>query len=253
MLNSVDLNDKTYDELLAEALAQIPLYSKEWTNYNISDPGITLLQNLTAFQMLQQEAINDVPEEIREKLLKLMGYTARELRPAAVLVQAPHQGGPVLPAGYQLWSGSVPFETVEKLPLQPWGVEAVYAERDGTYRDLTRMLEEEAGVTAFPFGREPVPGNALVCVLSGLPEMGEPLRFWLQVAEEELRTPFRDETEIPVFSRVRWQYYTSAGWRDARFQDETMGLLRSGQVILWLEEELPEPLTETPVSGCAVR
>ena len=44
MLNSLNLSDKTYDELLAEAVAQIPLYSAEWTNFNVSDPGITLLQ-----------------------------------------------------------------------------------------------------------------------------------------------------------------------------------------------------------------
>ena len=62
MLNSVNLNDKTYGELLAEAVARIPLYSREWTNFNVSDPGITMLQNLTAFQLLQQEAINQVPE-----------------------------------------------------------------------------------------------------------------------------------------------------------------------------------------------
>lgn len=53
MLDSINLNDKTYQELLLEAIAQIPLYSKEWTNYNISDPGITILQNLTAFQLAQ--------------------------------------------------------------------------------------------------------------------------------------------------------------------------------------------------------
>ena len=102
MLNSLNLSDKTYEELLAEAVAQIPLYSAEWTNFNVSDPGITLLQNLTAFQLLQQEAINDVPEETRRKLLKLVGYAARENRAATVLVQAPELGGPIRPEGHQL-------------------------------------------------------------------------------------------------------------------------------------------------------
>ena len=37
MLNSLNLSDKTYEELLAEAVAQIPLYSAEWTNFNVSD------------------------------------------------------------------------------------------------------------------------------------------------------------------------------------------------------------------------
>lgn len=253
MLNSINLNDKTYDELLTEAIAQIPLYSREWTNFNPSDPGITILQNLTAFQMLQQEAINEVSEETRIKLLKLMGYTPLENRPATVLVQAPAQGGAVLPAGYRLWSGETSFEAQETVSLQPWGLEAVYTQRDGEFRNLTRLLEFGTEMVAFPFGRAPEPGNALICVLSGTPEVGEPLRLWLQVAEEELRTPFRDESELPVLSRLRWQYYTSEGWKDARCVDETMGMLRSGAVTLWLEDGFPVPQAETPMEGCALR
>ena len=203
MLNSLNLSDKTYEELLAEAVAQIPLYSAEWTNFNVSDPGITLLQNLTAFQLLQQEAINDVPEETRRKLLKLVGYTARENRTATVLVQAPERGGPILPEGHQLWSGAIPFETTGTVALNPWGLAAVYAGGSGGERDVTRLLDPATETVAYPFGREPEPGNSLICVLSGVPEMGEPLRLWFQVAEEELRTPFTDETEIPAFSRVR--------------------------------------------------
>lgn len=253
MLNSINLNDKTYDELLTEAIAQIPLYSREWTNFNPSDPGITILQNLTAFQMLQQEAINEISEETRIKLLKLMGYTPLENRPATVLVQAPAQGGAILPAGYRLWSGEIPFEAQDALSLQPWGLEAVYAQRGGEVRNLTRLLEFGTETMAFPFGRTPEPGNALICVLSGTPEVGEPLRLWLQVAEEELRTPFQDESELPVFSRLRWQYYTAEGWKDARCTDETMGMLRSGAVTLWLEDGFPVPQAETPVEGCALR
>ena len=36
MLNSRNLEDKTYEELMAQALLQIPLYSQEWTNFNPS-------------------------------------------------------------------------------------------------------------------------------------------------------------------------------------------------------------------------
>ena len=38
MLNSVNLDDKTYQDLMAEALNKIPLYSREWTNFNTSRP-----------------------------------------------------------------------------------------------------------------------------------------------------------------------------------------------------------------------
>lgn len=253
MLNSVNLNDKTYEELLSEAIAQIPLYSKEWTNYNVSDPGITILQNLTAFGLLQQESINNVPDGVKRKLLKLMGYTARENRPATVLVQSPAQGGPILPALYRLWSGTIPFETTETVPLNAWGLAAVYAEENGKYRDLTRILSAGTETAAFPFGRHPAAGNAFTCVLSGTPEVGEPIYLWLQVAQEERRTPFHDEKEIPTFAKVRWQYKTADGWCDARFEDETKGLLRSGAVKLWLEGALPAAQEDTPVSGCALR
>lgn len=253
MLNSIDLNDKTYEELLTEAIAQIPLYSREWTNYNPSDPGITMLQNLTAFQLLQQEAINEVSEEIRCKLLKLVGYSPRLNRPATVLVQAPAEGGGILNAGFRLWSGEMSFELLQMQPLQPWGLEAVYAENHGKYRDLTRLLEYSNDSMAFPFGRRAASGETLVCVLSGTPEVGEPIRLWVQVAEEELRTPFRKESEIPDFSRVRWQYYTAQGWQDARFTDETIGMLRSGAVTLWLENGFPTAQNEAPAEGCALR
>ncbi len=253
MLNSINLSDKSYEELLAEAVAQIPLYSKEWTNFNQSDPGITILQNLTAFGLLQQEAINEVSEEIKTKLLKLIGYTPKGNCAAKLLVQAPHDGGPILSVGHQLWSGSIPFETTENVELNPWGLSAVYAGTEDKLRDITRLLDENTDTFAYPFGREPEVGNGFICVISGIPEVGVPIHMWLSIAEEELRTPFDDETEIPVFSRLRWQYYTDEGWQDARFEDETIGLLCSGKVTLYLENGFPAVFEEAQTSGCAFR
>jgi hypothetical protein len=71
MLSSINLNDKSYEDLIAEALRQIPLYSGEWTNFNRSDPGITILQNFSAFNALQQSYINEMTDEIRRALLRL--------------------------------------------------------------------------------------------------------------------------------------------------------------------------------------
>lgn len=249
MLNSLDLSDKTYEELLAEAVAQIPLYSSEWTNFNVSDPGITLLQNLTAFQLLQQEAINNVPEAVLRKLLKLVGCTARENRPATVLAQAPAEGGPILREGFRLWSGTLPFETEQTVTLSPWGLEAVRAGADGGERDVTRLLDPATESAVCPFGQQPHSGNYLLCRLSGVPEVGEPLRLWAQVADEELRTPFDSETQIPDFAQVRWQYWTERGWQDAETTDETRGFLRSGCITLRLTGPLPAQLD----GACALR
>ena len=74
MLTNRNLAVKEYEQLIEEAIAQIPLYTKEWTNYNPSDPGITILENLTAFSALQQSEINTVTEKAKWKLLALAGF-----------------------------------------------------------------------------------------------------------------------------------------------------------------------------------
>jgi hypothetical protein len=39
-----NLDDRTYDDLMQEALSLLPSYDADWTNYNPSDPGITLIE-----------------------------------------------------------------------------------------------------------------------------------------------------------------------------------------------------------------
>ena len=38
------LDDRSYDDLIAEARALIPAFAPEWTDHNPSDPGIALLE-----------------------------------------------------------------------------------------------------------------------------------------------------------------------------------------------------------------
>lgn len=38
------IDDRNYAELLGEALARIPVYTPEWTDFNRSDPGVTLVE-----------------------------------------------------------------------------------------------------------------------------------------------------------------------------------------------------------------
>ena len=38
------IDDRRYQDLLSEALARIPVHTPEWTNFNRSDPGVTLVE-----------------------------------------------------------------------------------------------------------------------------------------------------------------------------------------------------------------
>jgi hypothetical protein len=67
------LDDRTFDQLVAESRSLIPRYSDRWTDLNLSDPGITLLE---LFAYLTESAIfqlDQLPEETVERFLAVAG------------------------------------------------------------------------------------------------------------------------------------------------------------------------------------
>lgn len=57
-----NLDDRTFDDLVAEALAMIPARAPEWTNHNESDPGVTLIElfaYLTEMLIYRQNRVSD--------------------------------------------------------------------------------------------------------------------------------------------------------------------------------------------------
>ena len=67
------LDDRSYRDLLNEAIARIPVHTPEWTNFNDSDPGITLLQ---LFAFMNENLLfrsNLIPERNRLKFIQLPG------------------------------------------------------------------------------------------------------------------------------------------------------------------------------------
>ncbi len=72
-LSVPNLDDRTFDQLAAEARSLLPRYSPEWTDHNPSDPGITLLE---LFAFLAETAIyqlNRIPERSLENFAALVG------------------------------------------------------------------------------------------------------------------------------------------------------------------------------------
>src|SRR5437764_13598341 len=67
------IDDRRYQDLLDEALARIPVYTPEWTNFNKSDPGVTILE---VFAFLTENLLyraNQIPDRNRRKFLQLLG------------------------------------------------------------------------------------------------------------------------------------------------------------------------------------
>lgn len=251
MLNSINLNDKTYEELMAEALSRIPMYTDEWTNFNTSDPGITILQNLTAFNLLQQSYINQVGEPIRRKLLKLLGIVPQPNRAARVLLEAQTDRPLRLQQHMRFKASDLVFETDRETVLNPWRIAAFYSENEGVYRDLTYLLNRDVRAGTEVFGPNPRPGIALYCILSGKPETGKQIILYAHAGHHGIRNPIDSLSDLR-FAEVSWQYYTEGGWREAQAEDGTYAFITDGEIRLTLDDE-PAVFTDTPTEGYAFR
>ncbi len=67
-----NLDDRTYNDLMAESLNLIPTYAPDWTNYNPSDPGITLLEVFAYLTEILIYRLNQVTDENQVAFLKLI-------------------------------------------------------------------------------------------------------------------------------------------------------------------------------------
>ena len=69
MLRVEEIAGRTYQERMGDTLTALPLISGEWTNYNASDPGITILENL---KKITKEAIINAYSEIKKSSRKIV-------------------------------------------------------------------------------------------------------------------------------------------------------------------------------------
>src|SRR5919112_1319515 len=92
------LDNRNFEQLLAEAKRRIPVYTPEWTNFEIdSDPGITIVQ---LFAFLTENLLyraDRIPERNRLKFLQLLGIPLQQAAPALGIVRVRNERGPVEP------------------------------------------------------------------------------------------------------------------------------------------------------------
>ncbi|MCL1806971.1 MAG: hypothetical protein FWG31_04640 [Oscillospiraceae bacterium] len=250
MLQSINLNDKTYLELLEEAVSQIPLLGGEWTNFNVSDPGMTILQNFTSFQYLQRNAINTVTDAVKLKLLKLLGLEPSDAAEAVCLFE-PEE--PIdLPPYTKFRADNLVFETTRAEKTSPWGIASVYSEFDGVYTDVTTLLDRKLPAGAAVFGSPVRAGASFCCILRGKPDFSKKITLYARAVGDPRRNPFEKE-DNPVFAELCWQLFTENGWEDLTARDGSNRLLSSGEISFEPTALQPAVCSETPEEGIAIR
>ena len=119
------IDDRRYDDLLEEALARIPVHTPEWTNFNRSDPGVTLVEVFAFLTETLLYRANQIPERNRKKFLQLLRIPLRTASAARGIVTITNNAATtdpqplVVSAGVEVRAGQVPFRTTRSVDVLP--------------------------------------------------------------------------------------------------------------------------------------
>src|SRR3954454_6645954 len=106
------LDTRSFHDIVDEALGRIRLHNPEWTNFNRSDPGVTLIE---LFAFLTESLLyraNQMPERNRRAFLALLGVPVQPASSAQGIVTLQNVRGErralTLAYGLEVRAGTVP-------------------------------------------------------------------------------------------------------------------------------------------------
>ncbi|WP_213450302.1 putative baseplate assembly protein [Rhizomonospora bruguierae] len=235
-LPAPNLDDRRFQDLVDDAKRLVQRRCPEWTDHNVSDPGVTLIE---AFAFMVDQLLyrlNRVPDRNYLKFLDLIGL--RPFPPTAATVDvtfwlsAPREQAVPVPAGTQVATvrteGEEPvtFATTEDIAIVPTRMSRVLTQPNGEEpADRTDDLTGEQWVPCF--AERPVPGDAVLFGLNDpAPGCAVMLRLDCVVAGRGV-----DPRDPPLV----WEAWTDSGWRACAVERDTTGALnRAGEVVLHL-------------------
>ena len=178
-LTPPNLDNRRFDDLVAEARQRIPRYTPEWTNFNDSDPGMTLVKLHAWMTETILFSLNQVPDLNYVAFLNLIGLQPRPARPARTelsftLDKLDKPSDPLtvyLPLGVKVavddpnLKQDVVFETDASATAIRAEFGAVIVPASGTMREMVTLFDDKAGTVTWahsfdPFGAAPAAGAA---------------------------------------------------------------------------------------------
>ncbi|MEO5832701.1 MAG: putative baseplate assembly protein [Nakamurella sp.] len=234
VLPAPNLDDRRFQQLVDDAKRLVQQRCPTWTDHNVSDPGVTLIEAFA--QMVDQliYRLNRVPDRHYIKFLELIGV---ELRPPAAArgrvtfwLSAPQPQTVVVRAESEVATprtdvtDPIVFSTVGQLDIVPCSfARAASAPVGGDVLDHTLTLRSNQSFDCFQ--RVPQPGDALLVGLSqAVPSCAVVIRMDCRVRGLGVR---------PDWPPLVWEAWTGGGWTPCDLErDETGGLNRAGDVVL---------------------
>ncbi len=228
------LDDRRFQDIVDEAKRLIPRYCPEWTDHNLSDPGVALIELFAWMTEMILYRLNQVPDLHYTRFLDLMGI--RLFPPAAAWTEeafwlsAPQTSAVTVGAGTQVGTirteqeESIVFMTDGDLQIVPPALsKCVTSQQGGQYEDHWDELR--------------IPGEQVTCFRSVSPDDAVYFGFDAGLADNIIRLELKARVEgvgvDPKRPPWAWEAWTGEEWAEARvYRDSTGGLNADGEVVL---------------------
>ncbi|MFJ4570729.1 putative baseplate assembly protein [Streptomyces sp. NPDC088846] len=237
-LPSPHLDDRHFQGLVDEAKRLVQQRCPEWTDHNVSDPGVTLIEAFATMVDQLVYRVNRVPEKSYLTFLDLIGVRLHPPTAAHTDVtfrlSAPQPEPVRVRAGTEVATvrteteEAVVFTTVRELSVVP--CEFAHLATWPTSGDAVDRTEELALGRAVPcFDTTPTPGDTLYLGLSAAVPSGVVV-LRLDCAVEGVGVD-------PLRPPLLWEAWDGSAWAVCEVEkDDTGGFNRSGELILHLPE-----------------
>ncbi|WP_029322086.1 baseplate J/gp47 family protein [Butyrivibrio sp. AE3004] len=253
MLRVEELKARTYEERMEDVLLELPIRSSEWTNYNASDPGITILENLTAFSALQGAEIVTLSYRAKMALLKMAGFLPKRGKCARVLLSADDLEEPmVIPAGERFHLGSLCFENLKEGVIGQSKIAGIFTDDGKEVKDYSYILDKDISVPAKLFGETPKKGNSIYFIVEGDPSDYKEILLYISIMANSARNITEDRTEH-IFADIVWECFTDDGFEKLKVRDFTGAFINSGEIRLSMPKGKPRIYENTPRKGYCIR
>lgn len=247
-----NLDDRRFQDLVDDAKRLVMRRCPEWTDHNVSDPGVTLIETFAYMTDQLLYRLNRVPDRLYVKFLELIGVRLLPPTPARSSVTfwltAPAEQPMTLRTGTRVATvrtetdDPVEFSTVEDLEIVPCELQALSTEAVGAKEREDRTEGLRIGGTFPAFSDVPASGDALMVALSDpVPSCAVLLR---------VRAHIDGVGVDPDNPPLGWEAWNGGEWVACEVdRDTTGGLNRDGEVVLHVPRDHQPGVFDTQRGG----
>ncbi len=229
-----NLDDRRFQDLVDDAKRLVQQRCPDWTDHNVSDPGVTLIETFAFMVDQLLYRLNRVPDRNYVKFLDLLGVRlfapSAARAPMTFWLSAPQADVVRIPAGTEVATvrtdvdEALVFTVDANLDIVPCSLTALRSQPSGgNFRDHSDTLQGGPGQPCF--ASVPQPGDALYVGLSDpVPRCAVVMRFQCRIEGVGVD---------PLNPPLRWEAYDGTDWARCEVDsDGTGGLNRPGDVIV---------------------